>query len=90
MKAEFDQITDKPVRAVILTHFHADHAYGTEEFIRGREEEVEIYAHDTFTKYFDQVVDVRAHITYTRAVRQFGTEVPKIVHKNAGIGLNLK
>jgi glyoxylase-like metal-dependent hydrolase (beta-lactamase superfamily II) len=29
VRAAFEQITSKPVVAIILTHFHADHAYGT-------------------------------------------------------------
>jgi len=91
VRAAFEEVTTKPVVGIILTHFHADHAYGTAEFLRGREEgEVEIFAHESFPTYFRQVMDVRSPITFRRAVRQFGTEIPEETKKNAGIGLNLR
>ncbi|XP_023348024.1 uncharacterized protein LOC111716758 isoform X2 [Eurytemora carolleeae] len=89
VKAEFEKITTKPVVGIILTHFHADHASGTEVFTEGVEE-VPIYAHDSFPKYFSQVMDVRSQITFKRAVRQFGTEIPEEVKENAGIGISLR
>ena len=90
VKEEFTKITSKPIVGIILTHFHADHTNGTSEFIAGREDEVEILAHDTLPHYLSQVMDVRSPITYKRAVRQFGMEIPPEAIKNAGIGLNLK
>jgi len=90
VKEEFAKITSKPIVGIILTHFHADHTNGTSEFIAGREDEVEILAHDTLPHYLSQVMDVRSPITYKRAVRQFGMEIPPEAIKNAGIGLNLK
>jgi len=90
VRAEFEKITSKPIVGIILTHFHADHAYGTREFIQGREDEIPIYAHASFPQYYSQVMDVRSPITFRRAVRQFGTEIPEEVKENAGIGLNLK
>jgi len=90
VKEEFAKITSKPIVGIILTHFHADHTNGTSEFIAGREDEIEIFAHDTLPHYLSQVMDVRSPITYKRAVRQFGMEIPPEAIKNAGIGLNLK
>eukprot|EP00092_Neocalanus_flemingeri_P020877 GFUD01022616.1.p1 GENE.GFUD01022616.1~~GFUD01022616.1.p1 ORF type:complete len:586 (-),score=145.47 GFUD01022616.1:72-1829(-) len=90
VKEEFAKITSKPIVGIILTHFHADHTNGTSEFIAGREDEIEIFGHETLPHYLSQVMDVRSPITYKRAVRQFGMEIPKDALKNAGIGLNLK
>ena len=28
--AEFRRITSKPIRAIVQTHYHSDHTYGTE------------------------------------------------------------
>ena len=90
VKAEFEKLTSKPIVGIILTHFHADHTNGTSEFIEGREDEIEIFAHDTLPHYLVQVMDVRSPITYKRAVKQFGMEIPADAMKNAGIGLNLR
>ena len=37
--AEFQKLTDKPIKTVIYTHFHADHVSGTKAFVS--EEDVE-------------------------------------------------
>ena len=52
--------------------------------------EVEIISHSSLPHYLGQVFNVRSQITFKRAVRQFGTEIPREALKNAGIGLNLK
>jgi len=88
--AEFKKITQKPIVGIILTHFHADHTNGINVFLEAAPDNVEIFTHDSFPKYLSQVMNVRSQITYKRAVRQFGTEIPKEALKNAGIGLNLK
>ena len=90
--AEFRKITNKPIVGIILTHFHADHTNGVSVFLDDCEnpDEVEIISHDTLPHYLSQVFNVRSQVTYKRAVRQFGTEIPREALKNAGIGLNLK
>jgi len=90
VKAAFSEISSKPIVGIVLTHFHADHSSGTQAFLDDAENDIDIYAHETFPKYFSQVMDVRSKITFKRAVRQFGTEIPDDVKENAGIGLNLK
>ena len=89
---DFRKITKKPIRGIILTHFHADHVNGIGVFIDDVEDKdnLEIVAHDSLPHYLGQVFNVRSSITYKRAVSQFGTEIPPDVLKNAGIGLNLK
>ena len=89
---DFRKITKKPIRGIILTHFHADHVNGIGVFIDDVEDKdnLEIVSHDSLPHYLGQVFNVRSSITYKRAVSQFGTEIPPDVLKNAGIGLNLK
>ena len=88
---EFRKITEKPIKAIILTHFHADHTNGISVFLDDcGDDPPEIVTHDSFSKFLGQVMNVRSQITFKRAVRQFGTEIPDEVLKNAGIGMKLK
>ena len=82
-------IKDKPIEAIILTHFHADHTYGIDVFTKAFPE-AKIYAHETLRGYFQQLLNVRSQITQKRAVFQFGTELGRGEHENSGIGLKLK
>src|SRR3989344_8516535 len=48
--AEFRKISDKPVKAVVYTHFHPDHINGVKAFVseeQVRSGEVQIIAHET-------------------------------------------
>ena len=91
MVATFRPILDrKPIKAIVITHFHTDHSFGIEAFIRGREGEVKIYAHDTYDKHCEELVNVRAMATFKRSMRQFGTLLKKGEHENSGIGPCLK
>jgi alkyl sulfatase BDS1-like metallo-beta-lactamase superfamily hydrolase len=50
IRREFRKITDKPIRAVIYSHFHMDHTYGIKGFVTEEEVNsgrVEIIAHET-------------------------------------------
>ena len=82
-------IKDKPIEAIILTHFHADHTYGFDVFVE-KFPKAKVYAHETLQGYFQQLSNVRAAITAKRAVFQFGTELNKGEHENSGIGLKLR
>ena len=82
-------INDKPIEAIILTHFHADHTYGIDVFTKAFPE-AKIYAHETLRGYFQQLLNVRSQITQKRAVFQFGTELGRGEHENSGIGLKLR
>lgn len=51
-KAFFDQITDKPVKAIVYTHNHIDHVAGVRAWVTDEQVasgEVQIIAHDTLT-----------------------------------------
>ena len=82
-------IKDKPIEAIILTHFHADHTYGIDVFTNAFPE-AKIYSHESLRGYFQQLLNVRSQITQKRAVFQFGTELGRGEHENSGIGLKLR
>ena len=79
VKAEFDKISKTPVRAIIYTHFHADHVGGASVFAGS--DKPEIYSHQLLA---ERAPDVG------RAGRdggnQFGSGLADALYINAGIG----
>jgi alkyl sulfatase BDS1-like metallo-beta-lactamase superfamily hydrolase len=79
VKAEFDRISNAPVRAIVYTHFHLDHVGGATVFAGN--DKPEIYAHQLLA---DRAPDIG------RAGRdggnQFGSGLPDAIYLNAGIG----
>ena len=87
VKAEFDKITDKPIRALVYTHNHADHVFGGRGFVP--EGDVDVYAHETTESYIDRVVSIIRPIISMRSERLFGNHLPAEgpdAFVNAGIG----
>ncbi len=82
--AAFRQISDKPVKALIYTHNHADHVFGSAAFAAAGE--VEIYAHATTQYYIDRVINVVRPIINLRSMRMFGNYLPENERVNDGIG----
>ena len=63
LMAEFRKITDKPVKAIIYTHFHGDHINGTKAFVTEEEVksgQVDIYAHENLMR--EQVYQFLVHL----------------------------
>ena len=87
VRKAFDKISAKPLRAIIYTHFHTDHVSGVGAFLTGGR--VDIYAHEKTMGEMDRVATVTQEITYRRAMRMFGTFVPKEEFVNSGIGPGL-
>jgi alkyl sulfatase BDS1-like metallo-beta-lactamase superfamily hydrolase len=88
VKAEFDRITDKPVRAIIYTHNHTDHIMGATVF--AGDDQPDVYSHETTTA---EVENIYKHITgaiFSRSVRQFGVFLSDEDHLNCGIGPRLR
>jgi alkyl sulfatase BDS1-like metallo-beta-lactamase superfamily hydrolase len=84
VKDAFASITDKPIKAIIYTHYHSDHTFGAKVF--AGDGKPGIYSHESTLFYLDRIVSVTRLVTYTRATRQFGTLLGKGEFVNAGIG----
>jgi alkyl sulfatase BDS1-like metallo-beta-lactamase superfamily hydrolase len=84
VKKAFDKITRKPVKALIYTHFHADHIFGAQAFAGNRR--VDVYSHETTLAGIDRFTTITRDITYIRAMRMFGTYLPEEMRENCGIG----
>jgi len=87
VKAAFDRITDKPVKAIIYTHFHPDHTFGAE--IMAGDDRPDIYSHADTLQHLDRVVSITTETTFRRGMRQFGSLLPEGGVVNAGIGPKL-
>ncbi|USG62069.1 MBL fold metallo-hydrolase [Sneathiella marina] len=84
VKAEFDKITDKPVKGIIYTHNHADHILGSAIF--AADDNPDVYSYETTPEHIDHILQVLRPIIYKRAMRQFGSLLPEGDVINAGIG----
>jgi len=74
VKAEFDKITQKPVRALIYTHNHADHVMGGLGF--APDGNVDVYSHETTNYYINRVANVIRPVLSLRSTRMFGMYLP--------------
>ena len=88
VKAAFDLTTNKPVKAIIYTHNHADHVFGTKVMAGGHNPDV--YSHESTRYYLDRVVNVIRPTIFRRSMRQFGSLLPEGGVINAGIGPRLR
>ena len=87
---EFKNITDKPIKTVIYTHFHADHVSGTQAFVS--EEDVaagavEVIGQEDLTEHVMRDVGLIAPILGRRAIYQFGMRLPVSDEGTVGAGL---
>jgi len=71
VKAEFDKITQKPIRALIYTHNHADHVMGGLAF--APDGKLDVYAHETTNDYINRAANVLRPILRMRGARMFGS-----------------
>ena len=84
IKAEFDRITTKPVRAVVYTHSHPDHIRGTSVFVG--DADAEIYVHESF---LPENRPTQVGRSARGGGNQFGGALPDELRPNAGIGPRL-
>jgi alkyl sulfatase BDS1-like metallo-beta-lactamase superfamily hydrolase len=73
--AEFRKISDKPVKAIVLTHNHSDHINGVKAFASEddvRAGRVRIYAHETMMNTVISNASVIAPILGLRSTYSFG------------------
>ena len=84
VKAEFNKITSKPVKAIIYTHNHADHIFGAKTFAGA--DNPDVYSHESTIYYINRILNVIRPTIYKRSMRQFGCFLPEGGLVNAGIG----
>lgn len=89
--AEFRKVTDKPVKAIVYTHFHPDHINGVQAFVTPEQVasgEVQIYAHDTLLANVVAQGALVGPILGVRSGYSFGSFLNEADQRdmNAGIG----
>jgi len=84
VKNAFENITTKPIKAIIYTHYHADHVFGAGVFTGNKN--IDVYSHKKTLDELDRVTTVTQEITYKRAMRMFGTFLKNGELENCGIG----
>ena len=72
--AEFRKITDKPLKAIIYTHNHGDHAFGAPGMVKNEAnpEAVQIWAHSSTNASIDRVVNLLSPAIGARSNRMIG------------------
>lgn len=89
--AEFRKITDKPVKAIVYSHFHPDHINGVKAFVseeQVKSGEVQIYAHDSLLANVVTQGALVGPILAMRSAYTFGAALNAADRKdmNGGIG----
>jgi len=87
VKAQFDRITNKPVRAIIYTHNHYDHIQGAAAF--AGEQRPDVYAHESTMRIIEHSLQVMQRANRARSIRQFRVPLRGDEFLNAGIGPRL-
>jgi len=87
VKAQFDKISTKPVKAIIYTHNHYDHINGGKVF--AGDSQPEVYAHELTMRYIHRATRELSGAIFPRSMRQFGISLTRDDFLNAGIGPRL-
>ena len=97
VKAEFDRITTKPVKAIIYTHNHTDHIFGAQAFAASGD--VPVYAHASTWGHIERIMNVLRPVIEPRSFHMFGNYLeaggesiindgigPALAHSTSGDG----
>jgi alkyl sulfatase BDS1-like metallo-beta-lactamase superfamily hydrolase len=83
----FRRYSQKPVIALIYTHFHHDHVGGSYAYLKYTvNNSCEVYAHELTASILAQFMGKTGSIGQIRAARQFGNYLPPEEFINSGIG----
>jgi len=88
VKKAFDGVSRKPLKAVVLTHFHPDHVFGAGVFTGDKK--IDIYSHEKTLAELDRITTLTQEVTFRRAMRMFGTYLGRGERENCGIGPSLR
>lgn len=81
---EFRKISKLPVAAIIYTHSHPDHIFGSASFLDGGKPDV--YAHESLQPTVERLASETTPIISTRSARMFGNFLKGNDFVNVGIG----
>ncbi|EMY59969.1 alkyl sulfatase dimerization domain-containing protein [Leptospira terpstrae] len=81
---DFRKISSLPIKAIIYTHSHPDHIFGSQSFVSG--ESPEVYAHESLLPSVQKLASETTPIIGTRSARMFGNYLEKSDLVNVGIG----
>ncbi len=71
---EFRKVSNKPIGALIYTHNHADHIFGSHAF--GTKDTIDVYSHETTNYYINRVINIVRPGLEKRSNKMFGTYLP--------------
>ncbi len=72
MLAAFREHTTKPIEAIVYSHFHFDHVFGSKAWVEAAGPDVQIIAHESTARYLDERVSALAPRTDWGLSMQFG------------------
>ena len=85
----FREKNSNPIKAIIYTHNHGDHTFGTAYYLDIQDEKPQIIAHEDTDYYVQRIMGILNPIITERSNRMFGTLLPEEDLINVGIGPSL-
>ena len=83
--AEFRELTDKPVRAIVFTHSHGDHTGGAAAFLELADGKPQVWAHANFGSEARPLLAGGVSFQRVRGARQAGFLLPPEDRVNNGV-----
>jgi|TARA_B110000967_G_scaffold96292_1_gene98882 alkyl sulfatase BDS1-like metallo-beta-lactamase superfamily hydrolase len=87
--ALFKLKNNNPIKAVIYTHNHGDHTFGTSFYLTTQAQRPKIIAHESTDFYMQRILGIIEPIISKRSTRMFGTALAEGEVINVGIGSSL-
>ena len=85
----FNKKNSNPIKAIIYTHNHGDHTFGTAFYVNNQDERPQIIAHEDTDYYVQRIMGILNPIITERSNRMFGTLLSEEDLINVGIGSSL-
>ena len=85
----FSKRNSNPIKAIIYTHNHGDHTFGTAFYLNNQKEKPQIIAHEDTDYYVQRIMGILNPIITERSNRMFGTLLSDEDLINVGIGPSL-
>ena len=85
----FSKKNSNPIKAIIYTHNHGDHTFGTAFYLNNQNERPQIIAHEDTDYYVQRIMGILNPIITERSNRMFGTLLSDEDLINVGIGPSL-